>query len=225
MVENNVLVDLPAKIRPLYKEMENNLFAELESGVSITAVSAAASLNKCRQIANGFVYETLDEVDKLARTVPRAIPLHENKLEAVVDIIEELGGSPVIIGYHFKHDLVMLRKKFPEAPHIGSGVTPEQLVQTEKNWNNGEIPILLGQIQSMSLGLNLQGAGNTIIFFTPTYSQEDYAQFIRRVWRQGQGKRVIVHHILTENTVDESVLQAVQTKSSVQEILLKRLKK
>ena len=95
-----------------------------------------------------------------------------------------------------------------------------RFAQIERAWNAGEIPVLLAQPQSVAHGLNLQGTAATVIWHSLTWDFESYEQFIRRVWRQGQKEKVIVHHIVATDTVDEAVMLALGSKDRTQKALL-----
>jgi hypothetical protein len=116
--------------------------------------------------------------------------------------------------------LERLKKAFPNAPIIGSGVVGTKLDHIIESWNAGEIPVLLAHPMSAGHGLNLQGAGHAVIWYSLTWSLEIYEQFIRRLWRQGQKNNVMVHHIIAVDTVDEAIMLAVRRKDKTQQKLL-----
>jgi SNF2 family DNA or RNA helicase len=171
---------------------------------------------KGQQIANGGSYLD-DDGSGLGRITTH---LHDAKTEAVLELVEELSGQPCIIGYHFAHDLERLQAAFPNAPIIGSGVVGGKLDSIIAAWNNGEIPVLLAHPMSAGHGLNLQGAGHAVIWYSLTWSLEVYEQFIRRLWRQGQKNHIVVHHIIARDTVDEAIMAAVKRKDKTQQKLL-----
>ena len=182
----------------------------------IVASNAAVASGKCRQIANGGIYH---EGGK------EATDLHEAKLDAVEEIIESLQGKPALVAYEYAHDLERLRVRFGrEVPFIGGGVTPKRFREIEAAWNRGELPVLFAQPQSVAHGLNLQGTEGAVIWHSLMYDLELYEQFIRRVWRQGQKHKVIVHHIVAEKTVDEAIMLALKKKDRTQQALLGALK-
>lgn len=208
---NRVYVDLPKAARAVYKELEDKLLIEFESN-QVTATNAAVAVGKCQQIANGAVY-----VDGNEREIKE---IHEEKLNAVEELVEGLNGKPCIIGYHFRHDLQRLKKLFPHAPHIGSGSTGKEMQAVIDKWNNGEYPVLLAHPQSAGHGLNLQGAGHAVIWFSNTWSLEIYEQFIRRLWRQGQRNNIVVHQIIAKDTIDEAIVAAINAKDKTQQALM-----
>lgn len=203
LIVNDIYVDLPPDARAAYKEMEDELVAAIE-GNDIVAVSAAVASAKCCQIANGGIY---DENKK-------SYHIHNLKAEAVADLVDELGGSPALVAYEYAHDLERLRSLLgKDVPFIGGGVTPKRSSQLEAEWNRGELPVLLGQPASIAHGLNLQQAGNHVVWHSLTWNFEYYDQFNRRVFRQGNThKRVFIHRIIARDTVDEIKIQAMNNK-------------
>jgi SNF2 family DNA or RNA helicase len=154
--------------------------------------------------------------------------VHDAKTEAVLEIIDELEGKPVLIGYEFHHDRDRLLAVLPNGtPWLGGdGVPMKRQREIIHAWNRGELPVLLGQIHSIAYGLNLQESGSTIIMPSLVWDLEDYEQLIKRVWRQGQkAKRVIVHRIIAHNTVDDVVLDALADKGDRQRALFKAVKR
>lgn len=212
---SRVVVELPEKARKAYNQMETQLLAAVE-GETIVAANAAAATTKCRQIANGGMYHEDGET---------FTNLHDAKTEAVEEIVEELQGKPALIAYEYRHDLDRLRKAFGEdVPFIGGGVGTARFREIERAWNAGEIPLLLAQPQSVAHGLNLQGTGAAVIWHSLTWDLEVYEQFIRRIWRQGQKDKVIVHHVVAKGTVDEAILKALAAKDRTQKGLLDALR-
>lgn len=227
LVDKYIMVDLPKKARKVYKKLEDELFAEIDSK-TVTAVNAAAKSSKCGQVANGAVYLD-EEVEPLVR-LPKAnkdwVELHKEKLDALCELVDELQGSPLLVGYHFKHDLARLQKRLGKnIPYIGGGVSEKRTKELKGAWNRGEIPVLLGHPQSMAHGLNLQESSHHVCWFALTWNYELYDQFIKRVLRQGnKAERVFVYHILARDTVDQAVLQALRGKARGQNALFKALK-
>lgn len=215
LIVNRVEVELTGNALDLYDEMEKELIADIRDKVVVAANAAVAS-GKCSQIANGGIY---DEDGK-----PHFV--HDEKAQAVLEIVEELNGTPCLIAYEYGHDLDRLRKVLgKDVPYIGGGVTPKRAAEIESAWNKGEIPVLLGQPQSIAHGLNLQNAGNHVIWHSLTWNFENYDQFIRRIRRQGsKHSKVFVHHIVAKDTVDELKLFALNRKFRTQKDLFDALK-
>ncbi|WP_070043584.1 DEAD/DEAH box helicase [Streptococcus agalactiae] len=186
-----------------YKQFEKDLVLELEDQ-EVTASNSAVLANKLLQMANGAIYD--DE--------KKVVNIHDDKLEALENIVEESQGQPILVFYQYKHDLERLKKKFPQA---------EELTTVDK-WNSGKIPMLLCHPQSAGHGLNLQKGGHIIVWFGLTWSLEYYQQANARLDRQGQTEPVIIHHLVAEGTVDEKVLSILQGKEKNQNALLEAVK-
>ena len=214
--ENAVIrrVQLPTKAKKIYDELEKDYVAQVEDE-TITAASAAVATNKLRQVANGGIFN--------AEHVAQSI--HDEKTEELIEIVEELQGSPVLVAYEYQHDLERLLEAFPDAPHIGGGVKTAESLKIEADWNAGKIPVLLGQPDSIAHGLNLQDGGcHTVVFYALTWNLENYEQFIQRVLRQGnKAEFVTVIHIVAEGTVDEDVLVSLYAKDQTQQTFLNSL--
>lgn len=215
---NDIYVNLPPDIMAKYIELEKDYITQIDRKV-LTAVSAAAKRNKLKQFANGAVY---DENRKV-------IHIHDMKINAAIDYVDELQGKPCLIGYEFQHDLLALRKAFPNAPYIGTDLdgkkpTAAQKREIQNLWNAGKIPVLIGQISAISHGLNIQEAGHHMLIYSHLDKLEDVIQFIRRLRRQGQKKRVIVGRIIARGTVDLDALANQLTKNLTQEKLLEAMR-
>jgi SNF2 family DNA or RNA helicase len=227
LVENNIKVQLPPKVMEIYEHLEEDLIAKLEEGV-VTAKTAAAASMKCRQVANGGIYLE-PEVQALVKLPPSKrdwVDLHEEKLDALEDLVEELQGSPLLVAYDFNHDLERIKKRFGnDVPYIGSGVSTKKAQALEVAWNRGELPYLFGHPQSIAHGLNLQEVGQHVCFHSMVWDYELWDQFIRRVRRQGnKSKRVYVHHLIAEGTIDEVILATLKLKKKGQNALFQALK-
>jgi len=201
-IDIKVEVELPPKARSIYEQMKSDFLIAYKGG-EILAVNAAVQIGKLMQIANGNVY---DEDGKYVRC-------HREKFDALEEIIDST-NDPVLIAYNFKSDLAELRLLFPDAEVIGKDPT------VIDRWNAGEIPILFAHPASAGHGLNLQKGGNVIVWFGLTWSLELYQQFNARLHRQGQDKPVRIFHILTKDTADKAVLEALTTKKDTQDTLL-----
>lgn len=210
-----VWVDMTAPVHRLYDEMEKEFFAELKSGAVVEAANAAVKTQKLLQLANGAMY--VDDAGNWEE-------VHNAKLDALDSIIEEANGAPVLVAYHFKHDLERLRRRFPQARTLGTDAG------TIDDWNAGRIPILLCHPASSGHGLNLQYGGNILAFFGVNWNLEEYLQIIERIgpMRQkqaGYDRPCLVYPILTRRTVDELVMERLASKRSIQDILLEALKR
>jgi len=225
LIINEIEFDLPDDARRIYDALEDDLFVQvLEKRV--IASNAAVASGKCRQASGGAVYTTPDvlQLVKAAKLKEREwLDLHNLKVEALADLIDELQGKHLIVGYEFSHELARLRKAFPKAVFV-KDVPPSKFKALEARWNAGGIPLLFGQSSSIHLGLNLQGCGEHIAFFTTPWDLEVYDQLIRRLRRQGsQASTITAHHLIAKGTVDKLVMYSLRRKDKTQQSLFKAL--
>ena len=205
-IDNVIPVSLSKKELATYRKMEEEQLLELGDDDMIVALNAAAVMTKLLQIANGSVYTASGAVERI----------HDAKLEALEEIIDTT-DSPVLVFYSFRHDLGAILGAI-EGARILSG--PQDIA----DWNDGKIRVLLAHPASVGYGLNLQDGGHTIVWYGLTWSLELYQQANARLYRQGQQKPVIIHHLIAGGTVDEQVMRALQAKDTSQAALLAALK-
>jgi len=219
---NEIWVTLPPTARKAYDAMEEDMFVQLGTSDVAIARNAAAASGKCRQIANGGVYTEGQQVGRVRPTME----LHDEKTQALLDLLDELQGSPVLVAYQFDHDLERIRKALgQDVPYIGGGVNTKRTVELEGMWNRGELPYLFAQPASISHGANLQNAGNHVAWYGLTWNFEDYDQFNRRVRRRGNThSTVYVHHIIARGTVEEAVLATLQANDHTQKEIMDALR-
>lgn len=211
---NNIYVDLPAKARKLYLDMEKEMFMLLGE-YEVEAFNAAARTVKCLQVANGAAY--------VGETKGEWRNIHDAKLEALDEILEEAGGMPVLVAYNFKSDLARLLVAFPKGRHLDANP------KTIDDWNAGKIPVLFAHPASAGHGLNLQDGGNILVFFAHDWNLENRLQIIERIgptrqMQAGHDRPMFIHNIIARDTVDEMVIERVETKREVQDILLQAMK-
>lgn len=238
IVENVIRVDLPDAARKVYDELEEQLLTELEDGNVVTAISSGAASQKCSQVANGGLYHQANFADPTEKYLALSgrrtwTDLHEVKTDAVLDLVEELQGSPAMVVYEYHHDLARLKKIFPDAPYTGgkvpgiNGWAPlNEKDPTVELWNDDRIPVLLVNAQSMAHGLNLQyGTARNILWHSVTYDRELYDQLNMRIARQGQtASSIFSHFIVATNTTDEAKIKALKKKGKVQDNFLSALR-
>ena len=204
-IDNLIPVKLSPQEMKQYKTMEAEQLLHIDDE-DVVALNAAAVMTKLLQIANGSVYSHEGNV----------VRLHDAKLEALLEIIDTT-DSPVLIFYSYKHDLAAIKAAIPGAWTLDG---PEDIAE----WNAGRVQVLLAHPASVGYGLNLQEGGHVIVWYGLTWSLELYQQANARLYRQGQDKPVIIHHLIAEGTVDEQVMRALQEKDMSQAALMAALK-
>lgn len=197
IIYHTVPVVLDPKALKAYREMERKMVLELpEDEEEISVTSAAALSNKLLQLANGALYDDGHLVHEI----------HDCKLEAFTELIESLQGKPALVFYNFQHDKTRILKALEKTK---LRIRELKKPQDEDDWNAGKIDILLAHPASAAYGLNLQQGGNHVIWFGLTWNYELYTQANKRLHRQGQTEKVIIHHLVSTGTRDEDVMQAL----------------
>ena len=209
MIVNDIYIDLPKRLRTQYDQIELQAFLELDSGTSLELEHPCSKPTKCLQFSNGAVYTNTEtkEWEKV----------HELKLDALSDIMEETGGEPVLVAYNYQPDAKRILEKFPYARNL-TGMKGSEFLQTLEDWKKGNVRMLLGHPASMGHGVDgLQRKGRHLVWFGLNWSLDLFLQFNMRLERQGQSApSVMCHRILGRDTWDEVVRIALSTKGATQ---------
>ena len=209
---HEIPVEMDPKARKAYTDLEREMVLQLpEDEDDISVTSAAALSNKLLQLANGAIYDEDRNVHEI----------HNCKIEAFMELIESLQGKPALVFYNYQHDRTRILKVLEKT---GLRVRELKTPQDEDDWNARKIDILLTHPASSAYGLNLQQGGNHVIWFGLTWNYELYTQANKRLHRQGQTDKVIIHHLVCTGTRDEDVMQALQRKDDVQNWVMESLK-
>lgn len=210
LIYDDIPVKLDSKAQKAYDQLERDMLLEVDDDL-VTANTAASLTGKLLQLCNGAVYDEDGAV----------VPIHDCKIDVLLETIEQLNGQHTIIYYHFQHD----RDRILEAlSRSNLTVRVYKDAKEETDWNDGKIDVLLAQPSSCGYGLNLQDGGHHIIWFGLTWNLEEYQQANKRLHRQGQLYPVIVHRLITQGGTDEDVIHSLESKDNVQESLLSALK-
>lgn len=211
-------VDLHGYVYKGYKDFErDSILAFIDSGIELTAMHAAALNNKLLQYSNGAVYYE-KQVDLYSKPVKEVIKIHDQKLEALDELIESANGRPVLIAYQFQHDKDRILERYKKL-----GVRELKTDKDIKDWNAGAIPIMITHPASAGHGLNLQHGGNILIWFGETYNLELFQQFNKRLHRSGQTSKVFIYHIICRGTIDAEVIRSRDVKEGVQNFVMSEL--
>lgn len=213
IIYDKVNVVLDDRARMIYNELEKKMVLELPDDEEISAMSAAALSGKLQQLANGAVYDDDHNWHEI----------HDCKLEALVELLEALQdrGKQALVFYQFQHDLERLKATLNKAKMPWRVLLNQHDIDA---WNSQNAGIMLAHPASSGYGLNLQDGGNHIVWFGLTWNYEQYTQANARLHRQGQAERVIVHQLVTEDSRDDDILEALARKENVQEWVLNSLK-
>lgn len=206
----DVPVALDTKAQAAYTKLEKEMLLEVDES-TIDAGSAAVLATKLLQLCNGAVYDG----------ERNAVEIHRCKIEAFMELLEGLNGQPALVFYSFQHDRDRLKKALATT---GLRVRELKTSQDEADWNARQVDILLAHPASAAYGLNLQDGGNHVIWFGLNWSLELYQQANKRLHRQGQTEKVIIHRLVVEGGLDEDVTEALEGKRATQDALIDALR-
>jgi len=203
LTNNIIYCSLPSKHQKDYNILEQQFLIELNS-TSFMAVNSAALTNKLRQFVSGGMYDEGHKAHKI----------HDTKLDTLSDILANYKSQSFLIAIQYRFEYDFIKSVFPNVPVIYGGVSVKESSKLIQSWNKKELTRLIVHPASISHGVNLQDGGHNIIWYSLPWSYEQYRQLNGRIYRQNQKMPVTIHHLLTRNTVDESVYAALQTKDN-----------
>ena len=211
LMVNNVEIEMPDDLRAKYDKMEREFFLVLDSGKEVEAFNQASLTNKCLQFSNGAMYPIAG--------MPLWEPIHDLKLDALEEILDEAQGSPVLCAYAYRSDAARIMEKFKHLDPINLTECKSEasLTNAMHRWKTGDCSLMIGHPASMGHGIDgLQKNGHILVWYGLNWSLDLYEQFNARVRRQGQGVPVICHRILMQDTLDQAQALALDEKATTQ---------
>lgn len=212
LINNNIYCTMPEKVKEQYEDLEEEFMLKIDDD-EVTASNAAVLSSKLRQFVSGALYNETGQ----------AIKVHEEKLNALITAIENNPNEPTLVAIQFRFEYEIIAEKFKHVPVIYGGIGQTKGKAIIKAWNEGKLPLVVVHPKSIGHGVNLQQGGRNIIWYSIPWSWELYTQLNGRLYRQGQTKPVLIHHILLRNTIDERVLQILQRKEDTETTFLNDL--
>lgn len=211
MMVNDIEIEMPENLRTLYDRMEKELFIKLDSGAEVEMFNQASLTNKCLQFANGAMYPVAG--------MPLWEPIHDLKLDALEEIIDEAQGQPVLCSYAYRSDAERIMKRFANLRPVNLTECKSEstLVEAMRRWTSGECPLMIGHPASMGHGVDgLQKTGHIVVWYGLNWSLDLYEQMNARLRRQGQGAPVICHRLMMKDTLDQAQALALNEKATTQ---------
>ena len=211
LMVNNIEIEMPDDLRVKYEKMEKEFFLVLDSGKEVEAFNQASLTNKCLQFSNGAMYPVAG--------MPLWEPVHDLKLEALEEIIDEAQGSPILCAYAYRSDAARIMEKFKHLDPINLTECKSEasLTNAMHRWKTGDCQLMIGHPASMGHGIDgLQKNGHILVWYGLNWSLDLYEQFNARVRRQGQGVPVICHRIMCKDTLDQAQALALDEKATTQ---------
>ena len=211
LMVNDINIEMPEELREAYDKMEREMFIQLDSGAEVEVFNQASLTNKCLQFSNGAMYPVAG--------MPLWEPIHDLKLEALEEILDEAQGSPVLCSYAYRSDASRIMEKFKALRPINLTECKSEasLINAMHRWKHGDCQLMIGHPASMGHGIDgLQDSGHILVWYGLNWSLDLYEQFNARVRRQGQGAPVICHRILMLDTLDQAQSLAIEEKATTQ---------
>ena len=211
LVVNDINIEMPENLRALYDRMEKEFFIQLDSGKQVEMFNQAALTNKCLQFANGAMYPVAG--------MPLWEPIHDLKLEALEEIVDEAQGQQVLCAYAYRSDAerIMERFKALRPVNLTECKSEAALTNAMARWASGDCPLMIGHPASMGHGIDgLQKRGHIVVWYGLNWSLDLYDQMNARIRRQGQGAPVICHRLMMLDTLDQAQAMALDEKAQTQ---------
>lgn len=158
------------------------------------------------RICDDVVYDTLPKLFAGLRQFANL----KDKGEYVNDFLESTTTN-VVIFYNFKVELAELEKMIPKGKKVYYANGDNYTIPTKPEWSGVKNSVSLVQYQAGGTGIEMQYA-DTVIFFSPTYSYQDYYQAQGRVYRSGQPNPVEMYRFVTKGTVETKIWKALKNK-------------
>ena len=219
LIMNNIEIEMPDDLRTKYEKMEREFFLQLDSGKEVEMFNQASLTNKCLQFSNGAMYPVAG--------MPLWEPIHDLKLDALEEIIDEAQGSPVLCSYAYRSDAARIMEKFKHLDPINltDCKSESALLNAMHRWKTNDCALMIGHPASMGHGIDgLQKNGHILVWFGLNWSLDLYEQMNARVRRQGQGVPVICHRIMCQDTLDQAQALALDEKATTQQGLRNAVK-
>jgi SNF2 family DNA or RNA helicase len=219
LIVNNIEIEMPDDLRTKYDKMEREFFLQLDSGAEVEMFNQASLTNKCLQFSNGAMYPVAG--------MPLWEPIHDLKLDALEEIIDEAQGSPVLCSYAYRSDAARIMEKFKHLDPINltDCKSESALLNAMHRWKTNDCALMIGHPASMGHGIDgLQKNGHILVWFGLNWSLDLYEQMNARVRRQGQGVPVICHRIMCQDTLDQAQALALDEKATTQQGLRNAVK-
>lgn len=201
-------LEVPEKCRQMEAKLRRELEVELESGKTLTALNNSKLGQMIRQFASGALYTGETGDTSLWEEV------HDMKLKALENVIDELQGEPIMVFVWYKHEAERVLKRFPGAVMLHGDT------ETVDRWNRKEIPVMVLHPLGGGRGLNLQYGSSSTFWFTLPWSWDAFEQGNGREARIGQPDEYVTAHLPLCGPIDRRVWSRVQEKARDENALM-----
>jgi|WetSurMetagenome_2_1015567.scaffolds.fasta_scaffold03374_7 SNF2 family DNA or RNA helicase len=206
---------LPDAAQKIYKNLEDDFYARVDSG-EVTTSNALTKLLRLQQITSGYLpldlQEGADEENRKYET------LHNEKSEQLKTILDGLEpDEPVVVFCRFRNDLKAVHDVCFQLGRKSMELSGS--IKQLAEWQDGQVPVLAVQIRTGREGVDLTRACYCV-YFSLGFSLNDYEQSLARIHRPGQARSCFYYHLIAENTVDRKVYAALKERKAVIESIL-----
>lgn len=211
-----IWIPMPPDVKKLYKELEREFLTSIE-GQLVMAPNSGVLYGKLRQIAQGAIYDAEKNV----------IEVHQCKLDALENLLEELNGEPAFCLVQFRHDIARIRERLGyEVPCIASGTSAAKGSEFAAVFSTGIMPLLLGHPQSVAHGIDgLQNNCHNLIWFGQDSSWENTYQTHARIVRHGsKADQVFIYRIMMDCGIERAMMASVSDLQLSEEQFLAMLR-
>ena len=222
-IVHDIEVPFPSSANDFYTELAENLLA-VSNGSVVDAVNAGVLTNKLLQVTSGEVYLEQEYNERGAPLPRKTLLIHDAKIKALKTLTTRLNREPVLIACCFRHEQDRITRALPGSIRFDSANSPTSQAALVEKWNKGQIPVLICHPQSAGHGLNLQDGGRIVIWYSYTWSREMYDQLNARVARTGQTRIPEIYRLTCPGTMDDAVIETLETKGDSQSALLEAVK-
>lgn len=197
-----------------YDEMKKDNIMEFKSHTTLGA-NELAKIMKLRQITSGFTITTSGMPMKLSIT----------KVTELINVLDEIEEDrQIIIWVQFHFEIEMIKKALKENyATLYGDMKQKEKEEAIVNFQKGKIRYLIAHPASGGMGLTFTNC-SYMIWFSISYSLEQYAQACDRIYRIGQINKCTYIHLLAKDSIDEIIYKALQKKERMIDSCLAMLK-
>tara|TARA_R100001443_G_scaffold30122_1_gene43633 strand:- start:1296 stop:2759 length:1464 start_codon:yes stop_codon:yes gene_type:complete len=195
-------VPLTPEQKRMYKSIEEEAYYMFESGDLTTAPAIITQMLRLQQVLSGHLRTEEGEL--------QMFPTY--RIDALQEVLNEHDGKAIIFS-RFRYDIENIVKTLPNAGAYYGGTTDQerQLLIDEFQNPDGNIQYFVGNPQTAGYGLTLTQA-NLIVYYANDFNLETRMQSEDRAHRIGQTKNVTYVDLITPNTIDEKIVEALRNK-------------
>jgi SNF2 family DNA or RNA helicase len=205
---------LEPKAQKIYDSMEKHFWAGVESG-EITAANALVKLLRLQQICAGWVKDDQEILNQVSTA----------KAELLADVLLDFHPRKALVVFvRFTKDIEVVREICEQQDRSVGEVSGQAKDLTDEGTFPEDVDVMVCQIQSGSLGINLSRA-STSIFYSWGWSLGDVEQARARIRHPNQTSKLQFIHLIVEKSIDERMLACLKSRKDFIEDVLEQGRK